>query len=68
MIGLCSFDGDSDYKGTADAIAKALREYTVVDDLNPLRSHDRFLHHMQYKWCCCIRGWYKLTFVCLAHV
>lgn len=47
---LCSFEGDYDYKEMVDVIGKAVREYLVVDDLNPLWSHDYFLHHMQYKY------------------
>lgn len=49
-VDLCSFDGDCDYKEMIDRIGKAVREYLVVDDLNPLWSHHCFLHHMQYKY------------------
>lgn len=47
---LCSFEGDYDYKEMAGTIERAVREYLMVDDLNPLWSHDCFLHHMQYKY------------------
>ena len=47
---LQTFEGDCDRKQMADSIGKALREYMVVDDLNPLWSHNCFLHHMQYKY------------------
>ena len=46
---LCEFDGDYDYKEVAGRIAKAVRRYLVVDDPNPLWSHNCFQHHMQYR-------------------
>ena len=47
---LQTFEGYCDRKQMADIIGKILREYMVVDDLNPLWSHNCFLHHMQYKY------------------
>lgn len=47
---LCTLEGDYDYKEMVGIIGTAVRKCLVVDDLNPLWSHDCFLHHMQHKY------------------
>lgn len=47
---LCKLYGDYNYKEVVDKIAKAVREYLIVDDLNPLWSHHCFQHHIQYQY------------------